>query len=137
MKATDNFKKLIEQHLKRAAQLNSLFEEKLKNPKKNIDDCVTYILNQVKKSGMNGFEDTEIYGMAMHYYDEENVKPGDKLTNGQVIVNHHMELTDEEVAEIKKQAKDEMIAKEISRLEKKPEKTDFKKEEKKQEKTLF
>ena len=114
MKATDNFKKLIEQHLKRAAQLNSLFEEKLKNPKKNIDDCVTYILNQVKKSGMNGFEDTEIYGMAMHYYDEENVKPGDKLTNGQVIVNHHMELTDEEVAEIKKQAKDEMIAKEIS-----------------------
>ena len=137
MKATDNFKKLIEQHLKRAAQLNSLFEEKLKNPKKNIDDCVTYILNQVKKSGMNGFEDTEIYGMSMHYYDEENVKPGDKLTNGQVIVNHHMELTDEEVAEIKKQAKDEMIAKEISRLEKKPEKTDFKKEEKKQEKTLF
>lgn len=137
MKATDNFKKLIEQHLKRAAQLNSLFEEKLKNPKKNIDDCVTYILNQVKKSGMNGFEDTEIYGMAMHYYDEENVKPGDKLTNGQVIVNHHMELTDEEVVEIKKQAKDEMIAKEISRLEKKPEKTDFKKEEKKQEETLF
>jgi hypothetical protein len=137
MKATDNFKKLIEQHLKRAAQLNSLFEEKLKNPKKNIDDCVTYILNQVKKSGMNGFEDTEIYGMAMHYYDEENVKPGDKLTNGQVIVNHHMELTDEEVAEIKKQAKDKMIAKEISRLEKKPEKTDFKKEEKKQEETLF
>jgi|AntDeeMinimDraft_6_1070357.scaffolds.fasta_scaffold00362_23 hypothetical protein len=137
MKATDNFKKLIEQHLKRAAQLNSLFEEKLKNPKKNIDDCVTYILNQVKKSGMNGFEDTEIYGMAMHYYDEENVKPGDKLTNGQVIVNHHMELTDEEVAEIKKQAKDKMIAKEISRLEKKPEKTDFKKEEKKQGETLF
>jgi hypothetical protein len=137
MKATDNFKKLIEQHLKRAAQLNSLFEEKLKNPKKNIDDCVTYILNQVKKSGMNGFEDTEIYGMAMHYYDEENVKPGDKLTNGQVIVNHHMELTDEEVAEIKKQAKDKMIAKEISRLEKKPEKTDFKKEENKQEETLF
>jgi hypothetical protein len=137
MKATDNFKKLIEQHLKRAAQFNSLFEEKLKNPKKNIDDCVTYILNQVKKSGMNGFEDTEIYGMAMHYYDEENVKPGDKLTNGQVIVNHHMELTDEEVAEIKKQAKDKMIAKEISRLEKKPEKTDFKKEENKQEETLF
>jgi hypothetical protein len=137
MKATDNFKKLIEQHLKRAAQLNSLFEEKLKNPKKNIDDCVTYILNQVKKSGMNGFEDTEIYGMAMHYYDEENVKPGDKLTNGQVIVNHHMELTDEEVAEIKKQAKDNMIAKEISRLEKKPENTDFIKEEKKQRETLF
>jgi hypothetical protein len=75
--------------------------------------------------------------MAMHYYDEENVKPGDKLTNGQVIVNHHMELTDEEVAEIKKQAKDKMIAKEISRLEKKPEKTDFKKEENKQEETLF
>ncbi|MBP9481471.1 MAG: hypothetical protein KBF15_08460, partial [Parabacteroides sp.] len=37
-------------------------------PEKNIDDCVTYILNEVKKSGCNGFADDEIYSMAVHYY---------------------------------------------------------------------
>lgn len=122
MKATDNFKKLIEQHLNRVAQLNNLFAEKLKNPKKNIDDCVTYILNQVKQSGMNGFEDTEIYGMAMHYYDEEDIKPGEKITQGQVIVNHQIELTPDEIKELKEKAKKKVIDDEMNKLRKKPEK---------------
>ena len=37
-------------------------------PTKNIDNCITYILNQVKKSGCCGFSDDEIFGMALHYY---------------------------------------------------------------------
>ena len=38
---------------------DELFAAKYDNPDKNIDDCVTYILNWVQKSGCNGFcEDT-------------------------------------------------------------------------------
>ncbi|MDA6859547.1 Cas9 inhibitor AcrIIA9 family protein, partial [Escherichia coli] len=44
-----------------------------RNPAKNIDDCVTYILNYVQKSGCNGFSDGEIYGQAVHYYDENEI----------------------------------------------------------------
>lgn len=137
MKGTDTFKKVIEQHLKTAGEMNSIFAEKLKNPDKSIDDCITYIMNQVKASGANGFEDTEIFGMAMHYYDEKDLKPGDKI-NAQVIVNHEVLPTPEEIEELKQQARDKVIAEEMARLKKKkpaPSKEAVAKED--SEQTLF
>jgi hypothetical protein len=92
------------------AEEDSQFAEKLKNPKKNIDDCITYILNQVKASGCDGFTDAEIFGMATHYYDEDDIKPGEKI-KCDVVVNHKVELTPEEIEEAKKKAR-EKIAKE-------------------------
>ena len=44
-----------------------------------MDDCITYILNTVKASGMQGFADADIFGMAVHYYDEDDVKVGDPI----------------------------------------------------------
>ena len=76
---------------------DELFAAKYDNPDKNIDDCVTYILNWVQKSGCNGFCDDEIYGQAIHYYEEKDIEVGKPL-NCQVSVNHHIELTEEEKA---------------------------------------
>ena len=87
MKASPQFQTIILSHLQGVATKDSAFQAKLKNPKKNITDCITYILNTVKKSGCNGFADDEIFGMAMHYYDEETIDIGDKI-NGKVVVNH-------------------------------------------------
>lgn len=89
MQATDPFKAVINNHLQGLAENDSLFAETLKKPGKNIDDCCTYILNQVKKSGKNGFADDEIFGMAVHYYDEDDIQVGAKV-NGRVVVNHHV-----------------------------------------------
>ena len=77
---------------------DELFAAKYDNPDKNIDDCVTYILNWVQKSGCNGFCDDEIYGQAIHYYEEKDIEVGKPL-NCQVSVNHHIELTEEEKAQ--------------------------------------
>ncbi len=33
---------------------------------KNLDDCITFILNYVRQSGCNGFTDAEIYSLAVH-----------------------------------------------------------------------
>lgn len=87
MKGTDQFKEVIQQHLNQVAQNDPLFAKTLAKENKNIDDCITYILNTVKKSGRNGFTDDEVFGMAIHYYDEDDVKPGPKVS-GQVVVNH-------------------------------------------------
>lgn len=122
MKSTDNFKKVIEAHIEKLASKDSNFAEKVKDPDKNIDDCITYILNQVKKSGCNGFEDAEIFGMALHYYDEKKVKPGDKI-NADVIVNHKVELSEKEIEEARQEAKDKLIAEEMSRIRNKPRKS--------------
>lgn len=115
MKATDTFKQTIESYLQRRALDDQLFAETLNKPGKNIDDCITYILNQVKDSGMNGFADEEIYQMAVHYYDEDGIKPGAKI-KCQVIVNHQVELTPEEIEKARKEAFNQFIAKQQDRL---------------------
>ena len=68
MKGTDHFKRTIQMFLEQRAAEDELFAKSYHNPAKNIDDCVTYILNYVQKSGCNGFSDGEIYGQAIHYY---------------------------------------------------------------------
>ena len=68
MKGTDHFKRTIQMYLEQRAEEDTLFAKNYRNPAKNIDDCVTYILNYVQKSGCNGFTDGEIYGQAVHYY---------------------------------------------------------------------
>ena len=98
MKGTDHFKRTIQMYLEQRAEEDTLFAKNYRNPAKNIDDCVTYILNYVQKSGCNGFTDGEIYGQAVHYYDENEIEVG-KPIQCQVAVNHIVELTAEEKAE--------------------------------------
>lgn len=113
MKGTEAFKKTIEDYLQDFAKKDTLFVAKLANEKKNIDDCITYIFNQVKKSGAVGFTDDEVFGMAVHYYDEEKIEVG-KPINGQVVVNHKVELTEEEIQQAKDKAKEQAVAEAIA-----------------------
>ena len=89
MKGTDHFKRTIQMYLEQRAEEDALFAKSYRNPAKNIDDCVTYILNYVQKSGCNGFTDGEIFGQAVHYYDENEIEVG-KPIQCQVAVNHHL-----------------------------------------------
>lgn len=87
MITTDPFKEAIAKHLNEIAQKDELFVVTLKKEHKNIDDCATYILNEVKKTGRQGFDDDEIYKMAIHYYDEDSIEIGKPLS-ARVVVNH-------------------------------------------------
>lgn len=103
MKGTSHFKRTIEAYLAQRAAEDTLFAATYKKPNKNIDDCITYILNEVKRSGCNGFTDGEIFSMAVHFYDEDSIEVG-KPINAQVVVNHTVELTPEEKEEARRQA---------------------------------
>lgn len=92
MKGTDHFKRTIQMFLEQRAAEDELFAKSYRNPAKNIDDCVTYILNYVQKIGCNGFSDGEIYGQAIHYYDENEIEIG-KPIQCRVVVNHTAEPT--------------------------------------------
>jgi hypothetical protein len=83
----DPFKEAISNYLKEIAKNDELFAKTLNKPTKNIDDCATYILNEVKKTGRQGFDDEEIYRMAIHYYDEDSIEIG-KPISARVVVNH-------------------------------------------------
>ena len=103
MKGTDHFKRTIQMYLEQRAAEDALFAKNYRNPAKNIDDCITYILNYVQRSGCNGFSDGEIYGQAVHYYDENEIEVG-KPIQCQIAVNHVVELTAEEKAEARQRA---------------------------------
>ena len=114
MKVSAPFKNVIQSYLEQRAEYDELFARSYRNPLKNIEDCITYILNYVQKSGCNGFDDDEIFGQAVHYYDEADIEIG-KLIDCKVVVNHHVELTEEEKAQARrdavKRAEDEAYAK--------------------------
>ena len=95
MKGTEHFKRTIQMYLEQRAAEDTLFARNYRNPAKNIDDCVTYILNYVQRSGCNG--------QAVHYYDENEIEVG-KPIQCQVAVNHVVELTAEEKAEARQNA---------------------------------
>lgn len=94
-KGTRAFNDTIKAYLEERAENDALFAVRFANPSKSVEECVTFILNEVKKSGCCGFTDAEVYGMAIHYYDEEEIEVG-KPINCQVVVNHTVELTEEE-----------------------------------------
>jgi len=132
MKTTDNFKNTVKSYLDQRAENDTQFAEKYANENKNIDDCATYILNTVKNSGCNGFTDEEVFGMAVHYYDEESIDVG-KGIGARVVINHTIELTEEEKAEAHQKAIDkyqaDILKKEHDRKAKKLEKIAEKKVE--------
>ena len=90
MDTTPHFKRTIQAYLSQRAAEDILFAATYKKAGKNINDCCTYILNEVQKSGCNGFTDGEIYSMAVHYYDEDNIEVDKRKSNGQSCGGTHL-----------------------------------------------
>jgi hypothetical protein len=118
IKSTERFKNVIEKYLLDLSKTNAQFATMFNKENKNINDCITYILNTVKNSGCAGFAPNEIYGMAIHYYDEDDLKVGSPI-DCQIVINQRVELTEEEKAEAKEKALREVIEEEKKRLTKK------------------
>lgn len=57
MKATEHFKQTIKAYLDERAKNDELFAVSYAKENKNMDDCVTFILNQVKRSKCMGLTD--------------------------------------------------------------------------------
>lgn len=98
MKGTDHFKKIISDYIESRKASDASFREACEKVNRPIDDVVTYILNYVQQSGCNGFSDDEIFGLAVTCCEESDINIG-KPINAHVIVNHHLELSDEEKAQ--------------------------------------
>ena len=114
-KGTQAFNETIKAYLEERAENDALFVIKYANPSKSVDDCVTYILNSVRKSGCCGFTNDEIFGLAVHYYEENEIEVG-KPVNCQVVVNHIVELTEEEKAQARQDAIDRLRNEEMAKM---------------------
>ena len=116
MKATEHFKRTIKAYLDERAKNDELFAVSYAKKNKNMDDCVTFILNQVKKSGCMGFSNEEVYSLAVHYFDEDDIEVGKPVTCD-VIVNHAVELTEEEKAQARQEALKQYQAEQLRKMQ--------------------
>lgn len=120
MKGTEHFKRVIQAYLEQRAAEDKLFAASYSKPNKNIDECVTYILNWAKSQcdGGNciGTTGGEVLSQSVHYYDEDGIEVGKPL-QCKILVCHDMELTDEEKAEARQQAIRQYQAVELRKLQ--------------------
>ena len=117
MKATEHFKQTIKAYLDERAKNDELFAVSYAKENKNMDDCVTFILNQVKRSKCMGLTDEEVYSLAVHFFDEDDIEIGNSIACN-VIVNHTVELTEEEKAQARQDALKEYQAKQLRKMQK-------------------
>lgn len=119
MTGTEHFKQTIKAYLDERAKTDELFAVSYAKENKNLDGCVTFILNQAKaiaQEGGCGMTDDEVYSLATHYYDEDNIEAG-KAVNCGVIVNHRIELSEQEKAEARGKALKAYQAEELRKIQ--------------------
>lgn len=101
------FEKAIKAFLDDKSEKDEAFAKKYKSEKKNIADCCKFIIAEVKKS-CKGNEaactDEYVYGLAMHYYDEENIKVPANAPSCRVVVPGDIELSEEDKKEAREEA---------------------------------
>ena len=67
----NNFEVAIKTYLDSFAKVDSHFKKCYENPEKNIKQCCSYIIGQVRKAKRIAFCNDEVFQMARHYYLEE------------------------------------------------------------------
>jgi hypothetical protein len=75
MSKQNPLKEAIQSYLDERAKTDELFAIAYKKKNKSIDECCTYIMGEAKKRGNAVcMSDEEVFGLAVHYYDEDNIK---------------------------------------------------------------
>lgn len=94
MKQIDSFQQAIQSYLEHRAKTDELFAKSFTKPKKSIEQCCAYILGEAKKRGNAvAISDAEVFGMAVHYYDEDDIKVNKMPANIKASVSNTVPLT--------------------------------------------
>ena len=84
------FENTIKNYLDSRAKEDSLFAETYKKANKSIKECCKYIMQQAQKmynkrvNGGIAIDRKTVYGWAVHYYDEDDIKLEDELERVEV-----------------------------------------------------
>lgn len=121
-KTPDPLLEPVRQYLEKRAAEDPQFAEKFNNPKKSLKDCCAYIYGEAKKraggSSCIYIAPEEVFGMAVHYYDEEDIKVTSAGYTGRATVAPKpVELTAEQKAKAEKAALEKYEAEQRAKIE--------------------
>lgn len=83
-------RKIIKTYLDQRAKEDEQFAKSYAKEHKSLDECLKYISQQARKRAENNvamIEDAEVYGWAVHYYDEDDIKVEGSAPQAQVTTS--------------------------------------------------
>lgn len=127
------FENQIKAYLDERAKQDPQFAAKYANPKKSIKECCRYIIGEAyanQEDGVGSFSDAEAFGLAVHYYDEENIKikpirGGVSISRSDAVSKEsaQIELTAEEKEQARKLAMERAIEEQKKKMTERKAKT--------------
>ncbi|GIQ57843.1 hypothetical protein Flavo103_09790 [Flavobacterium collinsii] len=73
MNGSDKFKTRIEDFLHEKSLSDSALAPMLEKASKSVENCLKYIIAEVRKTGFCAFDDSEIFDMAVKYYSDDSI----------------------------------------------------------------
>lgn len=115
----------IKAYLDERAKTDELFAKSYAKPNKNFKECYNYILGEAKKRGNAvAMTDAEVFGMAVHYYDEDDIKveklPANTKASVSTPASKPVELTEEDKEKARQAAIQRLAEEQHALLRKKP-----------------
>lgn len=86
LKAGNTVEQVILDYLEKNASEELV--QKINTGKKGMCDCFNYIKEEARKKAVNGcsvIEDREVFGWAIHYFEEDKIKPHTQSTINAVV----------------------------------------------------
>ena len=74
----NTFEKIIKDYIESACKTDEVLAGKYEKSGKDIEGCCKYIKSEARKQAKNGcaaIKDDEVFGWAVHYFDEEMTAP--------------------------------------------------------------
>lgn len=119
-----SFKDAIKSYLDRRAGQDELFAKTYAKEGKTLEECCNYIIGEARKRGNSvAMTDDEVFGLAVHYYDEDDIKIN-RVSMSRKTEDVKVTLSTEEMEEARKEARqraiDRMTEEQYALLKKKP-----------------
>ncbi len=104
----------MQQMLQERCIAEPTFAIKMANPSKSMEGAVNFLCSQIQKSGMCCVDDTTVMNILVHYFDENEIEDCGKV-NCNIVVSKP-ELSEEDKAEIRKQAMEQFKKEQLDAL---------------------
>lgn len=109
MEGMEAFRRTIKEYLDNFAEQDEVFAEKYRNPYegRTVEKCCEYIIGSARArctSQAVAMPDEEVYGLAVHYFEEEKLDVPKAPTNCRIVGNFQVTLTEEDKAKAKQEA---------------------------------
>ena len=100
MKSSNAVMEVVRNYMEERCASDPILAIKYANPAKSLEKALNYVASEVQKSGLTIMDSDSVFGLILHYYDENL----EDVPNVNCKIAVAKELTDSERAEAKEQA---------------------------------